>query len=261
MRDALLAFLKGSPPVTWVEIVKAIEPDDETALRDALSLAQADGRVIVSIDPERRRASRYTLASTTTAEIVGATPGLKSAVQAVAEAAKAKPDATPSAAMAAGSGPAQIFHVLSGATRPLTRSELTSLIPNLSISAVKKALQRLSKAGNIVAVGKRAGTRWVVPGAALASPEPIRSAENKPARMRTIEDVASKHARKERCDVGAAAAGEAKVRAALELSYATSCDAVEVYLASIVDPVVYEPLRRSRDEAKAALDGLISGGA
>lgn len=57
-----------------------------------------------------------------------------------------------------------------------------------------------------------------------------------------------------------AAAEAGKLRSAMEFSYGTACDAVEMYLASVVDQKVYGPLIAARDQARQALDALIAGG-
>ena len=145
----------------------------------------------------------------------------------------------------------------------------TSTVSALCNGLVKRGLVVASKDG-----GKNTYTR--VDGDRVPTPAPTRSAapeagsrkpeagqHAKPAQATAstkpkgkAKPAASEPAKRLRA-LTAAAESPANVRAALEFAHGTACDALNLYLRSVVNPAIYDDLVAARDRSRSALDAFI----
>lgn len=136
-----------------------------------------------------------------------------------------------------------------GGKAPKTMREIAQqLAMKLTVQQVQHALKSMVREGEIIKHGTLTNASYT-----QASGSPARVATPPPAKK---AHVLREHKR----DFLAAAEDAQRVLKALEFSRSTASDALDLYVASVVDADIYAALKRSANDAQAALDAYVAGG-
>jgi hypothetical protein len=145
---------------------------------------------------------------------------------------------------------------------PLSVDDLVPLLPDLSKTQIANNLYLMRSDGRVDRTMRGNVSLWSVPaegskpvGEAIIVAAPKAAATKKPAKTTGRNGEAPQPR-----DFLAAAESAQKTLKALEFSHSTAADALDVYLYSVADPVIYRALRDSEQSAKAALERFVAQG-
>lgn len=126
-------------------------------------------------------------------------------------------------------------------------------------TSVRTALKRLRALGMAELEGATTSAKWH----RATAPRPSTSAPAKPSLTRTALPPPAKKAAvlgERKRDFLAAAEQSQNVLKALEFNRDTARDALQLYVASLVDSAIYEGLNGALNSAQSALDAFVAGG-